>query len=536
MSEEYAGETRTETETGEISLSGLLDDERLWLVVSLLAGSVVVASYYLTHPYPAYATALFPHMAELLIEHDYRRPAVVPHYTEGGIPFAYPPLMFYVMAVLIDLGVDPYQLIRLLPGVAAVLALIPYFYLAREFLPTRQAGFATVIIAVVPQVVRWHISGGGTVRSLAFLFVLVGLYVGVRLFRTEDRRWVLPGALLYGLTMLTHPVYMAYFGLSYLFLFAAFSRTVRGLLYGAGVAAGGALVGAFWWLHVGLVHGFETIANASDTHGGLFETTFEEALASVALFHNSSYPSELLIGFLVLAGGIYLLSKRRYVLPVWFALTAIVVTQQRFAFVPGAMLIAAVVAGGVVPWLAEVAAGRGDRTGRETVTAVALVALLLTTTWFGALYVTGDPPGEERNSMSSYVDDHDIEAMEWVASETPEDARFAVLGDGAEWFPYVAERTSLIGPWGVEWTTPELYAHHIALHADLTECDDAACVERLLDENEVEADYVYVPNERYTLGGRELRQNEEMRGSMIEHERYELVYENDGAMVFRVVA
>jgi hypothetical protein len=529
MAEEHVVEEQGESEA--LSLSAALDDERLWLLVSLLAGSIVTASYYLSNPYPPYATALFPHMAEVLIENGYRRPEMVPFYTEGGIPFAYPPLMFYVMAILIDLGIDPFQLIRLLPGIAITLALIPYFYLAREFLSVKEAGFATVILAVAPQVVRWHISGGGTVRGPAFLLVITGLYIGVRLFKTGDRRLILPGALLYGLTMLTHPVYMAYFGISYLVLFAVFDPTVRGLAHGAAVAAGGAIIGAPWWLYVSLVHGPETILNASETHGGLLEAEFEEIIADVLLFHNVGYPSEMLIASFVLIGGVYMLSKRRYALPIWFLVTTIVITQPRFAYVPGAMLIGAAVVGGIIPWIAEIASGSGDR---EPVTVVVLVALVLTTTWFGALYVTGDPPGEDRNAMSSYVDHGDIEAMEWAAAETPPDATFAVLGDQAEWFPYVAERTGLTGWWGVEWTTPEQYLEQRALHTDLTACDDAICVSETIDEYDIDPDYVYVPNGEHTVGSNVQTQDEEFVASMDESERYELVYENESALIFEV--
>ena len=166
---------------------------------------------------------------------------------------------------------------------------------------------------------------------------------------------------------------------------------------------------------------------------------------------------------------------------------------------------------------------------------VAFAAVLLTTTWFGALYVTGDPPGEDRNAMSSYVDHGDIEAMEWVEAETPPDAEFVVLGDQAEWFPYVAERTSLVGPWGVEWISPEAYDHHRLLHGDLTRCSDEACVSDQLDEHEVEADYLYIPAGEYTLGGGVQTQDEAMRESMVESERYDLVYENESALVFEVV-
>lgn len=514
--EREAGDSRS------VSLTALLDDERLWLVVAMLAGSAVVIGYFLDHPYPAYATALFPHMAELLIENGYRRPEIVPFYTAEGIPFAYPPLMFYVMAVLIDIGIDPLLITRLLPGIAFVPLLIPYFYLSREFLPVPQAGVATVIFAVAPQITRWHISGGGTVRTPAVLFLVAGLYVGVRLFKTGDRKWILPGALLYGLTMLTHPVQMAYFGISYLVLFAAFDRSIRGLIHGAGVAVGGAIVGAPWWLYVVRTYGYQTILNASNTHGGL-GTTVEEALASVLLFNSVGYPSEMLIASFALAGAIYALTKRRYVLPAWFVLTILTITQVRFAYVPGAMLIGVAVAGAVVPWLAEVLPRRIGRIDGEVVTTVAFAALVLSTTWFGALYATGDPPFEQRDSLGAYVDDDDIEAMEWAARETPPDAQFAVLGNPAEWFPYVAERTVLNVWWGVEWTTPERYAQQRALHGDLAACDDATCVSETTEEYDIDPDYVYIPTDRFA--------EEE---SMIESERYELAFENDGVMIFRV--
>ncbi len=520
MAEEYGRGEDTRT----ISLTGLLDDERLWLVVSLLAGSAVVAGYFVDHPYPAYATALFPHMAELLIENGYRRPETIPFYTAEGLPFAYPPLMFYVMAVLIDIGIDPLLITRLLPGVAFVLLLIPYFYLSREFLTVRQAGVATVIFAVAPQISRWHISGGGTVRSPAVLFLVAGLYVGVRLFKTGDRKWIVPGAILYGLTMLTHPVQMAYFGISYLVLFAAFDRSIRGLLNGAGVAVGGAIVGAPWWLYVIRTYGLDPILNASNTHGGLGTTELDAVLASVLLFNNAGYPSEILIASVVLAGAIYALTKRRYVLPAWFVVTILTTTQGRFAYIPGAMLVGLAVAGAVVPWLADVVPRRIGRLDGEAVTTVALAALVLSTTWFGALYATGDPPFEQRDSLGAYVDDDDIEAMEWAARETPPDAQFAVLGDPAEWFPYVAERTVLNVWWGVEWTTPEKYAQQRALHGDLAACNDATCVNETPDEYDIDPDYVYILTDEFA--------DEE---TMIESERYELAHENDGVMIFRVV-
>jgi hypothetical protein len=511
------------------TLTAVLNDERGWLVAALVAGGVVVAGYYATNPYPAYATALFLHMAEILIENGYRRPETVPLYTADGIPFAYPPLMFYALALLIDLGIDPIHLARLLPGLLYVCALIPYFYLSREFLPVRQAGLATVAVAVTPQLFRWHISGGGTVRAAGFLLVLTGLYVGACLFETENPRLIFPGALLFGLTMLTHPVFAAYFGLSYLVFFAVLSHSLRGLLYGAAVAVGGAVVGAPWWYHVSRMYGPETILGASGTHGGLGAGA-ENVIGAIGPLHDVLTWWGLL-AVVALGGGAYLLWQRQYVIPVWFVATTIVIPQPRFKFIAGMMLIGVLVAGELCPRLAEVVVAERRR---DDVLAVAFAALIVTMTWFGGVHAAGAAPEERHDEMPAYVNGDDIEAMEWVANETPDDATFAVLGDQAEWFPYVSDRTSLVGPWGVEWTTPEQYEYHQRVHGELTRCDDAACVSETLDEHEIAADYVYVPKGEYAFGGSVRTQDEGMRTSLVESDRYALAYENDGAMVFRV--
>ncbi|XVH33367.1 glycosyltransferase family 39 protein (plasmid) [Haloferacaceae archaeon DSL9] len=513
------------------SPSAILDDGRYWLAAAVVAGAVIVAKYYLTHPYPAYATALFLHMAEILVENGYSRPETVPLYTADGLPFAYPPLMFYVMAFLIDIGIDPLQLSRLLPGVLYICALIPYFYLAREFLSVREAGFATVAFAVTPQLFRWHITGGGTVRAAGLLLTIAGLYVGVRLFRTGNWRLVLPGMLLYGLTMLTHPVFTAYFGISYLVFFIAFSRSPRGLVHGILVAVGGTIIGAPWWYYVSNTYGSETILNASTTHGGLGIGGMDLAAAEELIF--GSGDQWVILTLISLVGAIYLLSRRRYAILAWFVATAVVIPQPRFRFIPGMMLISVLVAGEIVP-KAVAAVSRDERPDGAFLAVFAV--LIVSMTWFGGYSVTTDPLDEERSMMPAYVDDDDIAAMNWVANETPEDAQFVVIADQAEWFPYVADRTNLFGPWGVEWAPAETYEHHRTTHGQLANCNDAACVSGILDANDVEADYVYVPKGEYVYRGGIETQDAEMRSSFIASERYTLVYENDGAMVFRITS
>ena len=183
-------------------LPGFLESrEWPWLAAPLLVGVVVVLAYLATHPYPAYGAGLYLHISERIVENGYRLPTRIPGYTEHGVPFAYPPLMFYVGAVATDLGVDPLVLSRYVPAVVTVGYLVPYYYLARELLRDRpEASLATVLLAVAAPTLQWHLSAGGFVRAPAFLLAVTGCYVGVRLFRSGEPRWLVPGTLLFGLT------------------------------------------------------------------------------------------------------------------------------------------------------------------------------------------------------------------------------------------------------------------------------------------------------------------------------------------------
>ena len=180
-------------------LPGVIESrEWPWLAAPLLVGAIVVLAYLSTHPYPAYGAGLYLHIAERIVENGYRLPAQVPDYTAGGVPFAYPPLMFYLGALAMDLGVDPLALSRYVPAVVTVGYLVPYYFLARELLRDRlDASLATTFLAVAAPTLQWHLSAGGFVRAPAFLLAVTGCYAGVRLFRSGGRRWLVAGTLLF---------------------------------------------------------------------------------------------------------------------------------------------------------------------------------------------------------------------------------------------------------------------------------------------------------------------------------------------------
>lgn len=504
--------------------------ELLWLAPALLSGVVVLYVYLRSHAYPSFGAGLYLLVAEEISAAGYALPETIPYYTEGGVPFAYPPLMFYAVAAIRDLtGVDPIAITRILPGLVTVAYLVPLYLLARDLLDSRpQAALACLVVAVSPPALRWHISAGGIVRAPAFLFALSGIYAGLRVYRYRDRRWVVPSLVLFGLTVLTHPLYTAFFVLSYVLLFVRFDRTLRGLAQGAFVGLGGLALAAPWWAQVVAHHGVDVFTGAAGTHGGI-----GGGLAELAAVDGlGSLPLDQLWMLAPVAGVAYLLKRGRYFLPVWFVAVVLAFGKPRLSLTVGALVLAVVLFDGVAPWLRRETSLAVD--GRGVVT-VALVALTVVGLAGGAAYAAGVANAHAGNpALPQFIDGDDVAAMEWVRTETDPSATFVVQGDAAEWFPQQTRRTMLVGPWGVEWKGQQPYDRQLDLFRDVSACNSATCMRQTLSSAGVHPDYVYLPKGQFTVRGMEYRRTSQLAMSMHLSPTYRTVFENDGVIVFEV--
>jgi hypothetical protein len=509
-----------------------------WLGVALVVGTAVAVAYLFTHPYPAYGAGLYLEIADQIVAHGYRLPETIPHYTDRGVPFAYPPLVFYAAAVVVDVTpVDPLALSRYAPPLLTVLYLIPYYFVARELLGDRtEAGVATTLLAVTPPVLQWHLSAGGLVRSTAFLITLTGLYTGIRLFRSGERRWLLASTLLFGLAVLSHPVYTVFFGLSYLLLYLHLDRSLRGLLRGAAVALGGLLLSMPWWLSVARAHGIGVFTAAAGTHTGLFGGV-DRLLDQFVYPLVTSVPVPLFF-LLAFGGGFYLLGRRRPFLPAWLVAAAVVIGKARFQFVPGSMMAAVFLLAMARAFAREYFPAREWRRAADVAdaTRVAVAAVVLVAVVVGVMFGGAALPQAHHGSPSQpqFMTHTDADAMAWAVTNTAPSSEFVVLGDAAEWFPLLTNRTILVGPWGVEWRSPDRYQRQLSLFKTLSTCDSERCVTANLRRANLCPDYLYVPKGSYTVRGLHRRNTTELRQALTRSDRFRLVYGNAGAAVYRV--
>ncbi|WP_208023623.1 ArnT family glycosyltransferase [Halorussus pelagicus] len=505
----------------------------LWLAPAFLSGVVLFYVYLRSHSYPSFGAGLYLLIAERISEAGYALPETIPHYTEGGVPFAYPPLMFYVVAAIGDLtGLDPIAISRFLPGVVTLAYLVPLYLFARELLGSRpQAALTSLVAAVSPPLLQWHISAGGIVRAPAFLFSLAGIYAGLRLYRDRDQRWVVPSLALFTLTVLTHPVYTVFFALSYVLLYLHFDRTLWGLARGAVVGVGGILLAAPWWTQVMAHHGIDVFTGAAGTHGGIGGGV--PSLSALLHIDLQSLFVGSVLSVVPLLGIVYLLNERRFFLPVWFVAVTVVVGKARFSMLVGSFITAV--------FLLEFVGARLDaqsrfRVGRRGAVTAALVLIATVGLAGGAMYATGDVDAHAGSpSLPQFIDHDDVEAMEWAERNTASSATFVVQGDAAEWFPQQTHRTMLVGPWGVEWKGHEPYTRQLDLFQDVSSCNSAQCMSQTLSNEGVRPDYIYLPKGTFTVRGMQYQRTSKLAMSMHLSPTYRTVFENDGVIVFEVL-
>ncbi|MBX0286296.1 hypothetical protein [Haloarcula salinisoli] len=517
--------------------SPLSGDDARWLGWPLLVGLAVVALYLATNDYPAYGAGLYVETADAIRANGYALPATVPHYGPEGVPFAYPPLMFYVLALLRDVGAGAFATSLYLPPLFTLAALVPTYLLGRDVVGDRRAGTAAALLLVLnPQVLEWHISAGGLVRAPAFVFALWGSYAGLRIFRDGAREWVLPGLAAVALVAHTHPTYTIFTVATYLLFWVGYDRSPTGFLRGAVVGFGALALALPWLGTVVSHHGVAVFSGAAGTHGGLFGVVYRL---------REWGPTGAVVPMVAAVG---LLGTRHRVLGAWTAAVWLLFAQPRFTYTVGAIaMVAAVVelaergyADSVVTAVdsaldrgASETADRPDGgVARPAAPARVVVAALVVLSLVGLGGLGYEFAGAD-GTTPEFVDDDDTAAMAWAADETEPGATFVVFGDAAEWFPVYTDRTILVSPWGAEWRGPDTYEAHLDAFVNGSECANRSCAEAAMATVDADPDYVYLPNGAYTVRGDYERANGTLAASFAEHPRYERAFENDGVVVFR---
>jgi hypothetical protein len=407
-------------------------------------------------------------------------------YNHTFIPFAYPPLGFFIGAGVSDLfKISPLVVIRWLPGVINALCVPAFYLLAKEILKDKlQSAIATLVFAMTPHLTSWLSMGGGLTRSLGMLFMLLALGSIQRVFEANKRADIWTAIIFSGLTVLSHteaPIYLAAIAV---YTWAMKSRSLTGLLNGALIALGVLIVAAPWYGMVIYRHGVAPFQSIAQTGAHSLDAVFK--ILNINLLTEEPYLG--ILGVLGILGIAVLVTKKDYFIPLM--LPVIFLAQPRSGHVMGNIPLA--IAAGffvveiILPGLMTITDGKKI---------TAFLAVL-------TIYLFGNSMYFGLTLSTRHLSEPEREAMQWVERNTPQDSKFLVIsGDQTafcdltnEWFPALTERQSLTTAQGSEWLSGDQFANHTTIIQNLQGCIDEGmeCFEKNSAQITESFDYVYI--------------------------------------------
>ena len=95
-------------------------------------------------------------------------------YNHLSIPFAYPPLSFYVAGLISSIGISTLDIFRWLPPLISTLSIFAFYWMASLMLASRpKASLAAMAYALMPRLFSWYVMGGGLSRSFGLVFLIL---------------------------------------------------------------------------------------------------------------------------------------------------------------------------------------------------------------------------------------------------------------------------------------------------------------------------------------------------------------------------
>jgi len=494
-------------------ISALLDS-RYGLIIPLLAGVLTSSSYLITHQFPRRLGGLFLLMGDTILKNGYIFPKTIPQIAEG-IPFAYPPIGPYLLAILMDFGFGWKMLTITYPAALTVLAVIPAYLLGSEIFTRRLGAIFATAVVTNPIIFLMNITAGGSIRGVAMIFLLFGLYRGVKLFRDNSRIDIIFSGLLFGMTVMTHLYYAVFFGLSFIALWMYFDQTISGLIRGAAVAVLGTLVVSIWLIPIIQIHGIDVFFRASGRKTGIGP---DIGSLGAFLFLIPVEPDFLVIWSpIAILGMIYLLSSRKFLIPLWYTVTAIGFSSFRF--------LALIYSLAASVFISE----RSNflLTERDQGFAPILIIMILTISTASGMAYTAEYPGPLSNfgddRLTTTITSDDIEAMAWLQNNSSTNSTVLAQGNVAEWIPYHTGVQLINGIWGLEFSSKTKLESYRSRHNEINNCSTPDCINKVMNNTDEEPNYIYLNR---PLSVSSFRQSDD----------FDILFSNDGVIIISPTA
>src|SRR5574341_1353007 len=244
----------------------------LLLFFSVLFGAVVRFAPTVMSGSPINDGGMFYVMIEGLKANHFLLPAFT-SYNHLNLPFAYPPLSFYVGGLLSLSGIPTLDVLRWLPPLVSTSSILAFYWVAGLMLDSKsKAALAAIAYTLMPRSFSWYVMGGGLSRTFGILFLLLACASAWALFTQHSPKYLFLTMLFGAGAILSHPETGLHAAASCALIWLFKGRNARGLRDAMFVAFGVLVLTSPWWGTVLIQHGFAPFQSALNAggHSGLF--------------------------------------------------------------------------------------------------------------------------------------------------------------------------------------------------------------------------------------------------------------------------
>ncbi|MEI6291402.1 MAG: hypothetical protein WCP19_13305 [Chloroflexota bacterium] len=455
-------------------------------------------------------------------------------YNNLSIPFSYPPLSFYFAGLLnYYLKLDLLSFLTWFPAIINIFTLPAFLYLAKIILKSDiKASIAAFLYALTPLSMDWFLMGGGLTRSLGQLFLILACIFYFKLFEKHSPAVLFLAVVFSALLILTHPESAILAVCSGICIWFFSSRNKSTVIDAAIIVFGTVILVSPWLILVISRTGLTPFLNAFQTNGS--SLLLWRALFTFDFAQEKGLPFLSVTGLL---GIFYLLSQRKYFLPIWMALPFFINPRSaaRLAIIPLAMIAAIFTMEIIIPGLFSI------KIPKKKSSRLPLILI--------AVYISGymiiNSYSLASDMSREIVSKNELAAFSWIQRSTPINSTFIVLTGKPnfmrdpvqEWFPALTGRTSLTTMQGREWTWGTKFMSSLIEYQGLHKCisEYAACIKEQTSKLGLNFDYLYVskPLPADCSTGIDCQASSILVNDLNNSQEYSMIFENQSSIIFQ---
>ncbi len=441
---------------------------------------------------------LFYEFSQQILANGYRLPKNIPFYSQGGIPFAYPPLGFYVQAFIIDVfAPDRFWTVNVLPPLVASLGVLSYYFLLRKITNSRKVIIGALFAyALMPAAFTNQIEAAGLAEAFGTLALIWYAFFLISLEKRQRAFDVFGAGLLLGLSVVASPG-SALGGVTFSLLYAGkvlINRQYKLLRKFIMVGVIAFIISAPYWGNVIINHGVKIFSlpvsgQFNSVEGSSFIARF---LQSFFEFNYAGGDYAFIWNVLILIGLLWYFFKEKWFIPILFFTLALIPREGVWiTALVSPLLVGVALADFALPLfekgLAQISK-KNLRLSLFTFIVLAFISSLIINTILAI--------EEQINDDDWKISAVQIDEIEKLREEIPPDAQILVIGNEAllEWTPQIIRREVINTHYGLEWQ-PDEYVTIIKINETIEEAQSWDDIFAVLRDN-VDVENVYILSDK----------------------------------------